>query len=345
MMGYVVKDVVIEEKEYEYVKPFSISLGTHFKEKNVEIKLILDDGTEGLGEASPSFFISGETGEILMGISEKVRDILMGRDVRSYRKIWEDLEALKATPAIKAGAQFAVLDALCKKLDIPPYQFLGGERDEIETDKTIGIGKLDEMVEEAKEIGKEGFRVIKVKVGTSVEEDVEKVVRIQEAVPDVELVVDANQGYKPKEAVAFAREIYKEGVKVKLFEQPVLKWDIEGLRFVRYNCPYPVAADESVFTRYDAYRLVKEDCVDYINIKLMKSGLLEALAIVEIAKSANVKLMIGCMGETSLGISQSAHFAGGLGAFSHHDLDSHLLIKEKEFRGRFKQEGPILKLY
>ena len=173
----------------------------------------------------------------------------------------------------------------------------------------------------------------------------DKVVRIQEAVPDVELVVDANQGYKPKEAVAFAREIYKEGVKVKLFEQPVLKWDIEGLRFVRYNCPYPVAADESVFTRYDAYRLVKEDCVDYINIKLMKSGLLDALAIVEIAKSANVKLMIGCMGETSLGISQSAHFAGGLGAFSHHDLDSHLLIKEKEFRGRFKQEGPILKLY
>ncbi len=76
----------------------------------------------------------------------------------------------------------------------------------------------------------------------------------------------------------------------------------------------------------------------------MKSGLSDALAIVQIAQAANVKLMIGCMGESSLGIRQSVHFAAGTGAFTYYDLDAHLSLKEEKFRGDFKQEGPFILL-
>jgi len=114
--------------------------------------------------------------------------------------------------------------------------------------------------------------------------------------------------------------------------------DIEGLKFVRYNSPYPVAADESAKTKYDVFNLIKMDAVDYINIKLMKSGISDALAIVEMVKSANKKLMIGCMGESSIGINQSVQIALGTGAFEFCDLDSHLMLKEDNFRGDFIQD-------
>jgi L-alanine-DL-glutamate epimerase-like enolase superfamily enzyme len=76
----------------------------------------------------------------------------------------------------------------------------------------------------------------------------------------------------------------------------------------------------------------------------MKSGISDALAIVEMAKASNIKLMIGCMAESSLGINQSVQFALGTGAFDFHDLDSHLLLKEPSFRGKFVQDGPKMKL-
>jgi len=132
--------------------------------------------------------------------------------------------------------------------------------------------------------------------------------------------------------------MYKNGIDLEIFEQPVNVYDFEGMRMVRYNCKYPVGADETVKTKYDAMRLVKEDCVDFINIKLMKSGISDALAIVEITESANLKLMIGCMGEAGIGIGQSVHFACGTGAFAQHDLDSCFLLKDAD-PVRFRTEG------
>jgi L-alanine-DL-glutamate epimerase-like enolase superfamily enzyme len=123
-----------------------------------------------------------------------------------------------------------------------------------------------------------------------------------------------------------------------IFEQPVGVYDFDGLRLIRNNVHYPVSADEAIKTKFDAMRLVREDCVDFINIKLMKSGISDALAIVEIAETANKKLMIGCMGEAGIGIGQSVHFACGTGAFAYHDLDSCFLLDNPE-EIRFRSEG------
>ncbi len=96
------------------------------------------------------------------------------------------------------------------------------------------------------------------------------------------------------------------------------------MRFVKDHTSIPIAADESVFTSADAINVVRTGCADYINIKLMKSGIIEAMDIAAIARSANIKLMIGCMLETKLALGCSVHFAAGMGCFSHIDLDPHI---------------------
>ncbi|ABV33288.1 MULTISPECIES: L-Ala-D/L-Glu epimerase [Pseudothermotoga] len=327
---------------YSYFEPFTISLGSHEEQENVEVCVKLKNGIEGYGEASSLFVISGETAAMLEKLHQTVEDILIGKDVESYANLFHDLQTLRATPAIKAAIEFAIVDAFCKQFNMKPYQFFGGSKNTLETDKTVGIENLENTIKKVKRIYDEGFRKIKIKVGRDVKNDIERVVKSKEVSPQASFIVDANQGFTPKEAVEFAKALYAEKVDVVIFEQPVNRYNIEGMRFVRFNSPYPVAADESVFTKYDALKLVREDAVDFINIKLMKSGLSDAMSIVHIAQAANIGLMIGCMGESSIGIRQSIHFAAGTGAFLYHDLDSHLSLKEESFRGDFVQDGPFI---
>ncbi|MEJ5229987.1 MAG: L-Ala-D/L-Glu epimerase [Pseudothermotoga sp.] len=339
-----IQSVCFKRVFYQYFEPFTISLGTHEEQENIEVSVRLEDGTEGWGEASALFVISGETPQMLEKMEETVKEMIVGKDVESYMNLFNITQNLRATPAIKAAVEFAIIDAFCKLHGIKPYQFFGGAKNKLETDKTVGIEDLQTTLAKVKRIYNEGFKKIKIKVGRDVKGDIERVVRSKEIAPDATFVVDANQGFTPKEAVYFIKALADESVDVDVFEQPVFRYDIDGLKFVRWNSPYPVAADESVFTKYDALRVIKEDAVDVINIKLMKSGLSDALAIVQIAQAANVKLMIGCMGESSLGIRQSIHFAAGTGAFTYHDLDAHLSLKEEQFRGDFKQDGPFILL-
>ncbi len=340
-----ISDVKFEIKRYEYHETFHITGSSRNSAENIEIKLLLDDGTEGMGEASPSYRVNGEIASVLAGFEASVKEMIKGLDVRDYAKIFKIMDGLsKSAPSIKAAVQYATLDALSNSIDLPVYKILGGAKEEIETDKTISIDALEKMVKKASEAFSQGFKVLKIKVGENLKEDMQKMLAISNETKDAQYVIDANQGYSPKEAIQFAKFLYQEGINVKIFEQPVIWNDFEGLKLVRYNSPIPIAADEGVRTRYDAYRLIKEDCADFINVKIMKSGISDALAIIEMAKSANVGLMIGCMSESSLGINQSVHLAAGTGAFAHCDLDSHLLIAEKTFRGKFRQIGSEIML-
>lgn len=337
-----ISDVKFEIKRYEYYETFHITGSSRNSSENIEVKLLLDDGTIGMGEASPSYRVNGEIVSSLVGLESNVKEMIKGFDVRDYAKIFKIMDGLsKSAPSIKAAVQYACLDAFSNSIGLPVYRILGGAKDKIETDKTVSIDVLEKMVKKSVEIFSEGFHTLKIKVGENLKEDMDKILAISDATKNAEYVVDANQGYSPKEAIQFAKFIYDNKINVKIFEQPVIWNDFEGLKLVRYNSPIPVAADESVRTRYDAYKLMKDDCVDFINIKLMKSGLSDAFAIIEMAKTANVGLMIGCMSESSLGITQSVHLAAGTGAFAHCDLDSHMLIKE-EFRGKFVQNGSVL---
>ncbi len=335
----IIKKVEFLLKTYSYYKPFHIKGGISAQSTDIEVKIKCEDGTIGFGEASPSFRVNGEKPEMIMTMEDFCQQTLIGQNVKEYRKIFQITDKLFAVPSLKAAIQYAVLDAFASYCQMEVYQILGGATKSIKTDKTVGIETLDNRIKEVKDIVGQGFDVIKIKVGEDVKQDIEFMTSIKDLIKDKKIIVDANMGYSVKEAINFANSTYKAGIDIDVFEQPVYMTDFEGLKSVRYNCPFSVAADESAKTKFDVFRLLKDDAVDYINIKLMKSGISDALSIVEIVKSSNKKLMIGCMGESSLGINQSVHFALGTGAFDFCDLDSHLMIKEEEFRGKFKQKG------
>ncbi|AEH50884.1 L-Ala-D/L-Glu epimerase [Pseudothermotoga thermarum] len=339
-----ISEIKFSLKSYPYKKPFHITGSISSIATNVEVEIKLSDGIVGYGEASPSFRVNGEKPEALMAMENFVKELLIGLDVRQYRKIFEITDKLISTPSLKAALQFAVLDCLSQVYGTTVSHLLGGYKKEIETDKTVGIDSFENRVKDAKQIFEEGFKVIKIKVGENLREDIEVLQEIAKVTKGAMYIVDANMGYTPKQAVEFAKQVYKSGIDIAVYEQPVYWSDFDGLKFVRFNVPFPVAADESAKSKFDVMRLIKEEAVDYINIKLMKSGISDALAIVELAKAANLKLMIGCMSESSLGINQSVHFALGTGAFEFHDLDSHLLINEETFRGKFVQNGPKISL-
>ncbi len=340
---YKISHLGFDLKRYEYLETFRIAGSSRNYADNIEIEITLDDGTYGMGEASPSYRVNGEIVQSLLQLRSTIEEMISGMDVRNYSKIFRIMDRFsRSAPSVKAAIQYAVLDALSNSIGLPVYQLLGGSTDSLITDKTVSIDTPDKMVKKATEIFKEGFINLKIKVGENIKEDMEKISAISEATKGAEYVIDANQGYTPKEAIQFSRYLYDNNINVKIFEQPVIWNDFEGLRLIRENSSIPIAADESSKTMYDAFTLIKNECVDFINIKLMKSGISDALAIVEMAKASNTGLMIGCMSESSLGISQSVHFAAGTGAFAHCDLDSHMLLKEKNFRGKFSQEKAML---
>ncbi len=338
-----ISDIKLTLKTYQYDKPFHITGGISSSSTNVEVEITLNNGIKGFGEASPSFRVNGEKPEMIINTEGFIKQTLIGLDVKNYRQIFNVTDKLFALPSLKAAVQFAVLDALCESIGIEVYQLFGGALKEIETDKTVGIDTFENRINELKEIIKQGFCYIKIKVGENLKEDIDFMLSVKDLLKDKKIIVDANMGYTTKQAIHFTKELYKNGLDICVFEQPVHMSDIDGLKFVRFNCLYPVAADESAKTKYDVLRLIKEDAVDYINIKLMKSGISDALAIVEMVKAANKRLMIGCMGESSIGINQSVHFAFGTGVFDFYDLDSHLMIKDEKLNGKFVQDKTKMK--
>ncbi len=333
-MGFEIRRIEIERKTYKLVKTFRISLGAMSESTVIQIRLILNGGTVGLGEASPSFKISGE---YLNSVETALRELsqeFIGEDVRNYRVLFDRIDEMFRTfPSAKSALQYAILDALTAEYGLTPFEFFGGAKRKIVSDKTVGIDDVNTMVEDAKNIKGEGFRTIKIKID-SVDFALDVVPKIADATGNIGYIVDANQALKPKEAVEVAEKLHSLGVNVLVLEQPVFKHDYDGLRFVRERSPFPVAADESLYTRYDAFKLARDECVDVFNIKLMKSGLSDGMAIVEIARSAGITLMIGCMGESSLGITQSIDFAAGLGYFTYLDLDCPFLhAEDSKYRG------------
>lgn len=320
-----VTKMIIEPITIELDEPFTISLGTMTHLENVLVTLVLENGVEGYGEAAPILQLNSENQSTIISTLNSCKDFIVGQDISSYREIAYTLKsAFWAQNTARCAIEMALLDAYTKTLNIPFYKFLGGTNNRIETDFTISIVPTAQARREATELAAMGFRVIKTKVGNNHREDVDRVLAIQEGAPDCGILIDANQGYNPKAALRFINEVEKHGIYPVMFEQPVRKNDLEGMKFVRDNTSVMVGADETVFTAMDAINVVRTGCADAINIKLMKSCLIEALDIAAVARSAGLKLMIGCMVETFVGLGCAVHFAAGLGCFEYIDLDPNL---------------------
>lgn len=318
----IVKSIEVYALDLPLVDDFEISLGTKEMAANVLVRLETGSGTVGWGEAAPLEPITGETQASALATTREGAGLLEDRDLRDLRGLSRELHAaLPDSNSAQFALETALYDAYCRERGITLAECFGGTPEPVTTDITVSLVDSQAAVVETKTALERGFNSIKVKVGSDFESDIKRVAAVRDVASDIELKVDANQGWTPSEAVRFVDRAEANDFDLALVEQPVHRDDLAGLKRVTDATSVPVAADEAVFTPEDAIRIVRERAADVINIKAAKSGLTDSVAIAEIARAANLEVMIGCMLESALGLHASAHLVAGVGGFSYIDLD------------------------
>jgi L-alanine-DL-glutamate epimerase-like enolase superfamily enzyme len=301
---------------------WGLSRGTWTTRRNAFLK-IERDGTVGIGEAAPIARYE-ETAEGAAAFIEKARPVLE-RDLREYAIRWDEIEAL--TPgehAAKAALDMALLDWTGKKLGVPLCRLLGLSRDKaLTTTYSIGIDEVAVMQQKVREAA--DFGVYKIKVGS---QDDRKIIEGIRAVTRKPLRADANEGWKSKEE-ALEMINWMAGRGVELIEQPMPAAMLKDYAWLKERAKLPIFADESLMKASDIPKIAPY--FHGLNIKLMKcGGVQEAVRMAAMARALGLKLMVGCMIESSLGISAAAAVTP---LFDYADLDGNLLIANDPFQG------------
>jgi L-Ala-D/L-Glu epimerase len=308
------------------MEPFVIATGTMHFAQNVLIRIYTDAGIHGVGECSAFPMIVGETQETCLAMAKDFAQILKGKNPLEIPERMQDLLAYADHNAtIKSAFDMALFDIAAKNAKLPLYQFLGGQKKTIETDMTIGIDTPEGMAQTALKYQKNGCRIIKIKLGKKVNEDIERVKQIRAALGDEMILrLDANQGWSFDDALFALGELADQNI--EFCEQPMRTWYDDQLPELNLNSPIKLMADESCYNHHDARKLINSQACEYINIKFSKSGgILEAQKIHEEALKHGVKCMIGSMLESRVALTANLHFALASPNVVFFDLDTCLL--------------------
>lgn len=329
-----ITEIAIYRFGVKMIAPFRIATMVADHAPNVLVEVRTDSGLSGWGEASPLHSIAGETQAICITAAQELQPLLLGRNPLEITALVREMEYfLPHNATIRSAFDMALHDLAAQAAGMPLYRFLGGAPRPMETDLTIGLCPPEEAGAKAREVVAQGFRIIKIKLGTTYEADVARVRNIREAVgPEITLRIDANQGWDRITALQAlnAMAMYQ----VEFCEQPLRAHDVAGLRMLRQQAAIPVMADEAVFSPADALRLITEEAAPYFNIKLSKSGgIHNALKIATLAEAGGVRCMVGCMLESRLGLTAAAHFACAAHAVQFFDLDTFVEQAEDPIAG------------
>jgi len=329
------------------LEPFGIATGAHHRMENVLVRLELDDGAVGLGEAAPVPHISGETQAQVLAAEALARSVLE-REPRldAFRRVSSSLEeALAAVPSALCGVEMALLDALARRAGMSLLDWFGRSQTRLTTDITVTTGDLDHARRSATKAASAGFACLKVKIGGApLGEDVERLRAIASAAPAAELLLDGNTAFTVTSALELLRELGPLCARVRLFEQPVPREDWAGLAEVEAKSGIPVAADESLRSREDLAHILRVGGISVVNVKTAKLGVVAAHDVMVAALTAGLDVMVGGMVETELSMTTSACLAAGVGGVRYVDLDTPLFLGARPLAGGFVQSGPLLEL-
>lgn len=290
------------------------------------------DGVVGMGEAAPTPYYKQtlDTCEETFGYAQA----LLGDDPADVDGIVDRLIGeFPGHRAAIAAIDEALHDWLGKKRGLPVWKMLGLDPSKTPpTSMTIGIddpAKLAAKVAEAAE-----FRILKLKVGTP--SDAETLLSVRRIAPDKTIRVDANCGWTTEEALERIAEL--ERYHLELIEQPIAAHHHSALRRIADHSSVPIITDEDSIVPRDVAHL--DGIVQGINIKLSKcGGIREAMRMIHLARGYGLKAMLGCMVETSLGVSAAAQIAS---LVDYVDLDGHLLLRDDPFEGLKLVDGVVL---
>ena len=262
---------------------------------SIVLRVQTDEGLEGLGNVDPDPGYSEEGFSDTLAAIRKLADHLIGLDPFNIVAVLERMD--KVIPAnldAKAAIEMALFDLKGKALGVPVCSLLGGKvREEIYLNAWIGMLPPDEAAREADDWLQKGFRSAKIKVGSGVEQDRDRVKAVREAVgKKMALRVDANEAYTVDEAIRLAKAL--SPFDLFLFEQPVPRGDLDGMARVRKAVDIPVMADEAILGSETLVQVIKKEAADIVKVKVMKQGgLYRTVHMVQIAESAGITCVIG----------------------------------------------------
>ena len=323
-----------ERHDLPLSRPFTIARGTQTTAPVVIVTLSDDDGNEGIGGAGPARHY-GETAETVEAVLPELATIVEGYETPEPVVAIEDaLETVvRDNPAARTAVSIALHDLVAKRHELSLHRYWGLPSETIDTSFTIGIDPPEEMAENAAAAADEGYDILKLKLGT--DDDRAIIEAVRDAVPEVTIRVDANEAWRPKEAVEYCHLLAEH--EVEFVEQPVPAEHPAALRYVGDRSPLPIAADESCIDRFDIPQIA--DSVQIANLKLMKcGGLAEAIRMIHTARAHGLEVMLGCMGESNASIAAGAQLAPLL---DYADLDGSLLLADDPYDGPIKPGGTI----
>jgi len=313
------------------IHPFGISRSTHDYYDIVYI-YIEKDGIIGKGEAAPSNRYGEHTQDIVSALNEGIHIDERMIDIDNF--IQNVTPQCKNIKSLEVAISMALLDWYCQYKQLPLYRFFNASRNNTpNTSYTISIGDMALIPEKIKE--SKPYKIIKVKLGVSKEKDKEIINSIRECT-DTLIRVDANEGWDLDTGLEMSRWLADRNI--EFIEQPFHSTNLKDTAELKKKSPLPLIADENSINSNDVKTL--KGVFDGINIKLMKCGnLFEAKKMIDLARENQMKVMIGCMIESSVAITAASHLSP-LVDFA--DLDGNLLIKDDPYVGVKIIDGKII---
>lgn len=334
-----IKSIQVWAEALDLTRPYTIAYRTVREVTNCFVVVEAANGLTGIGAANPSPLVVGESIEdTLEALSPARLEGFIGQDLRQLPALCRSLERLfPGQPGARAALDIAFHDLFCRYLGLPLVDYLGRAHEALPTSITIGIKDVAETLAEAAEYAGRGFRLLKVKLGHAVEEDIERIRKLRSTFgPAMGIRVDANQGYTLADLGRFIAATADAGV--ELIEQPVPVAETAALATLSAETRRLLAADEALLGPAEAWQLAQAPApCGIFNIKLMKAGgIWPALQIAAIAERAGISLMWGCNDESIVSITAALHAAFACPHTRYLDLDGSLDLARDLVSGGFE---------
>jgi L-alanine-DL-glutamate epimerase-like enolase superfamily enzyme len=319
-------------------KPYTIAYNTFTDVSLAFLEVELANGIIGYGSGSPAEEVVGETtATTVINLQSEFVQNFVGLDIRHFQQIiFESNLQFPHLPGTIAAIDIALHDAFCKFIGVSVNDWYGKKIKALPTSVTIGIKGVEESVEEAEAYKKMGFRVIKVKTGLDVKEDIDRVLTLNKKFGNHFIIrVDANQGYTLTELNQFIAATKSQGL--ELIEQPLkvgMEKELLSLSSLERKL---LCGDESLKDAAAALKFAATENFGIYNIKLMKcGGIMGAKEIATIAQNANIELFWGCNDESIISITAALHIAYSCANTKYIDLDGSLDLAEDLVTGGFE---------
>ena len=315
-----------QTKKIELKTPFKTALRTTTHVEFVRVYVECDNGFVGIGEAPATKVITGEDIDDILASIGSTRELFL---TLSPQKALTKLHFTKIGSSAKAALDMAFVQLLSFEAQKPLYDYFGAtDLTPLQTDVTISLNAVDEMLHDAIKAYNEGMKLLKVKVGSDITHALKVVKDMAVALPNATILVDANQAWSLEDSLFFIQNT--QGIQIELIEQPVIASDLNGLKMITKYSNIPILADESAFDLEDVKKVFESCSADMINIKFMKcGGVSKAIEILEYAREKKIPCMLGSMLEGPTSINMALHLAFAYrDVIKYIDLDSPLLYKD-----------------